>query len=75
MKKSYAEFDIVDYIEATDEEREEIDGEFAGQPAEVAAMHEAGPGQAGCVGMNKINLAIDAYFFNGMKGPELCKTE
>lgn len=37
--KSYAEFDVVDYIEATEDEREEIDGEFAGQPAELEAMH------------------------------------
>ena len=31
--------DVVDYIESDDEEREKIDGEFVGQPAECAAMH------------------------------------
>jgi hypothetical protein len=47
--KEYAAFDVVDYIEATDEEREEIDGEFAGQPAEVVAMHVTNADGAGIV--------------------------
>ena len=41
--KSYSEFDVVDYIEASDEDREDIDGEFAGVPAELAAMHVVQP--------------------------------
>ena len=45
--KSYSEFDVVDYIEASDDEREEIEGEFAGVPAELAAMHLVKPGPFG----------------------------
>ena len=46
--KSYSEFDVVDYIEATDEEREEMDGEFELCDSEiVAALHICGPEAAG----------------------------
>ena len=47
--KEYAAFDVVDYIEATDEEREEIDGEFAA-PAELVAIHITNADGAGIVG-------------------------
>ena len=59
--KSYSEFDVVDYIEASDDEREEIDGEFAGVPAELAAMHvvKAEP----VVSWNDRNVLFDEYVF------------
>ncbi|MFA5107755.1 MAG: hypothetical protein WC497_05540 [Patescibacteria group bacterium] len=44
--------DVVDYIEAGDDERDGIDGEFAGVPAECAALHVVGPVGAGCTGMD-----------------------
>ena len=53
--------DVVDYIEASDDEREEIDGEFAGVPAELAAMHvvKAEP----VVSWNDRNVLFDEYVF------------
>jgi len=46
--KEIADVDVVDYIEADEDEREEIDDEFKIQRSEiVAAMHIATPHQAG----------------------------
>jgi hypothetical protein len=48
MRKELAEIDIVDYIEADDDERAEIDDEFQPQRHElVEAIHVATPHQAG----------------------------
>lgn len=47
--KEYAEIDVVDYIEATEEERKVVEDEFKPEeyPAWWLAMHYATPYQAG----------------------------
>jgi hypothetical protein len=48
MRKELAEIDIVDYIEADDDERAEIDDEFQPHCCELAAaMHVCGAEKAG----------------------------
>jgi hypothetical protein len=48
VKKELAEIDIVDYIEADDDERAEIDDEFQPHCCELAAaMHVCGAEKAG----------------------------